>query len=226
MLPYAGGSPNDFRALQEQLPAEIGLVPGIYPGRDRRLREAPLRQMEPLVAELQAGLGPLLRRRYAILGHSMGAWVGYALCLSLRQAGLPLPEHLIVNARRAPACPDPFPPVHMLPEAAFLEAMQQRYAAIPPLLLQDPGLLSIFLPALRADMELIETFVAPAAPPLPLPLTAVGGRQDPTVTEAELQAWKSYSARSFQLHTVEGGHFFHKVPAFAELLRQSLLDDS
>ncbi len=225
VLPYAGGSPNEFRSLQEQLPAEIGLALGIFPGRDRRIREVALRRMEPLVADLEAGLGPLLRRRYAILGHSMGSWVGYALCQGLQKAGLPLPEQLIVNARRAPGCPDPFPPLHPLPEREFLSVMQHRYGAIPPVLLEDPGLLALFLPALRADMELIETYeVAPAAP-LPLPITAFGGRQDLTVTEAELAAWKASTSRSFHLRMIEGGHFFHKVPAFPDLLAQSLLED-
>lgn len=226
VLPYAGGSPNDFRVLQQQLPPEIGLATAIYPGRDIRLREPPLRRMETLVAGLQAGVEPLLRRRYAILGHSMGAWVGYALCHSLQKAGLPLPEHLFVNARRAPACPDPFPPVHHLSETEFLAAMQHRYAAIPQVLLQDPGLLSIFLPALRADMELLETFVAPPAPALPLPITAAGGLQDQTVTEADLRAWKAHTSRSFQFHMVAGGHFFHKESAFAELLGGSLSEDA
>lgn len=225
VLPYAGGSPNDFRALQQQLPAEIGLALAIYAGRDLRLREPPHRRMEPLVAEVQAGMEALLRRRYAIVGHSMGAWVGYALCLSLQKAGLPLPEHLFVNARRAPSCPDPYRPLHPLSQSEFLEAMQHRYAAIPEVLLQDPGLLSIFLPALRADMELIETFAASPAAPLPLPLTAVGGQQDRTVTEAELQAWKAYTSRSFQLHMIPGGHFFHKEAAFAALLGGSLTED-
>jgi medium-chain acyl-[acyl-carrier-protein] hydrolase len=74
-------------------------------------------------------------------------------------------------------------------------------------------------------MELIETYVAPPAPPLPLPITAFGGRQDNTVTEPELAAWKAYSSRSFHLHMIEGGHFFHKVPAFLDLLAQSLLEE-
>lgn len=225
VLPYAGGSPNEFRPLQAALPPEIGLGLVILPGRDIRLREPPFRRMEPLVAALQEGLKAHLGKRYAILGHSMGSWVGYALAQSLRKAGLPLPEQLIVNARRAPGMIDPLPPLHSLSEEDFLRLMQERYGAIPAALLEDRDMLSLFLPALRADLELIESWEAPADPPLPIPITAFGGSWDPTVSPQELLGWKQMTSRSFRSHQIEGGHFFHKEPAFLETLTSTLLDE-
>lgn len=222
-FPYAGGGANIFRLWRTQFPADIEVCPVRLPGRETRFREKPFEQLDLLVAamlpDFQQIPGP-----FSFYGHSMGAWIAYALCRALYLKGAPLPQNLFVAARRAPHLPDRAQPLHALPEAALIAQLQARYGAIPAAVLAEPELLRMFLPMLRADFSLIETWQAPPPLPLPLALWALHGKADPGVMEAEMQAWSGYSAGRFSFQAFEGEHFFLNGPnpALMQFLKTKL----
>lgn len=143
-----------------------------------------------------------------IYGHSMGAWVGYELVRRFRSMGVAMPLHLVVAARRAPQVPDGRPPIGRLDDDAFVEAVQERYGAIPDALREDRDLLKLFLPAMRGDFVLLERYVHEPGSPLDVPITALHGASDRAVDLAEVERWGELTARTFQIRTVGGGHFF------------------
>jgi medium-chain acyl-[acyl-carrier-protein] hydrolase len=151
--------------------------------------------------------------RFAFYGHSMGAWVAFELAQTLRERGLGQPTHLYVGARRAPHLPDPLSALSPLSDDDFVAEVQHRYGAIPERLLRSPGLLRIFLPALRADFALLDRYTCAERPPLDIPITAFRGLGDNTVDRAEVSAWRTHTAADFQLRQVPGGHFFHREEA-------------
>ena len=65
---------------------------------------------------------------------------------------------LFVSARRPPDEPDVLPPVHTFTDADFLDAMQTRFSAIPDAVRNEPELLALVLPILRADIRAVETY--------------------------------------------------------------------
>ncbi|MEZ4322030.1 MAG: thioesterase domain-containing protein [Myxococcota bacterium] len=208
-LPNAGGGTVDFRRWS--LP-DTDVLPACLPGRETRLHERPYRSMPPLVEDLADALPT--DRPYAMYGHSMGSWLAFELVRELRRRGHRLPTHLWVGARHAPHLPTSTPPLGRLPQAAFLEGMQARYGAIPDVLLGDPELLKTFLPALRGDVVLLDDYRYAEEAPLDVPITVFRGADDPTVSEAEARAWEAHTTGPFALHTVPGGHFFHREPDF------------
>ena len=147
----------------------------------------------------------------------MGAIIAFELARALRRTAGPSPAHLFVSGRRAPQESEPDPPVHTLPDAAFVAEIRRRYDGIPDAILQDRELMQLFLPTLRADLELIETYVyepdqpdQPDRPegPLDCPLAVFGGQQDPRTSVASLDAWRSQTRGPFTLRMFPGGHFF------------------
>lgn len=207
-LPYAGGGIAPFRAWSRELPATIDVCLVQLPGRETRLSEPAINQLERLLELLVPQMQPWLDRPYAVFGHSMGAVIGFELVRTLMQQGQPAPAHLFVSGRRAPHLPETRALVHMLPDAEFVPALQQRYNAIPELILQEPELLALFLPTLRADFTLIETYRYVGSPPLPCPLTVFGGLADPVVTQEELAAWHEHTSSAFAVRMFPGDHFF------------------
>lgn len=218
-LPYAGGGTTAYRPWIEHLPADIELCTVRLPGREMRLREKPYTNMDDLVVDLSESIEPLLDRPYALFGHSMGAWVAFALAHQLRRRSSPQPIHLFVSGRRAPQLPEAEAPLHQLPDADFVAAMVRRYDAIPQVLLQDVALLRLFLPALRADMTMIETYRYAEEPPLRCPIAAFGGWEDRRATQAGLSAWRDHSTGAFALRMFPGGHFF------IQSTRESLVEE-
>jgi medium-chain acyl-[acyl-carrier-protein] hydrolase len=186
----------------------VEICPVLLAGREARLREAPSTRLTPL-AELIAGeLEPILRGPFAIFGHSMGAWLGFEVARCLRRRYGLEPVHLYVSGRRAPHLPSALPAIHQLDGAAFLEAFQRRYQPLPDAILREPELLQLFLPTLRADLEMLETYAYNHDEPLDCPVTAFGGLRDPGVAREEVEAWRVMTSSAFRAHFLPGDHFF------------------
>lgn len=207
-LPYAGGGAVVYRPWRRLLPPSVALSIVQLPGRETRLREAPFTRMAALVAALAEAAAPLAAGPYALFGHSMGALVAFELARALRRAGAPAPRCLFVSGRRAPQLPDPEPPLHPLADGPFVGAMVRRYNAIPRVILEDVELLRLFLPTLRADFELIETYAYADEAPLACPIVALGGQDDVRARGADLEAWRAHTTASFRARQLPGGHFY------------------
>ncbi len=207
-LPNAGGGTADFHRWirHPSWSSDVQLLPARLPGRESRLAERPYRNLEPLVDDLADELPT--DEPYVIYGHSMGAWTAFELVHRLRDRSAPQPRALLVGARHAPHLPTSTPALGRLPQSEFLEGMQARYGAIPKVLLDDPELLRTFLPALRADVVALDDYRFVERPPLDLPLTVFHAPDDPTMSEAEAQAWSVHTSADFTRIPVSGGHFF------------------
>jgi medium-chain acyl-[acyl-carrier-protein] hydrolase len=207
-LPYAGGGAAVYRAWGASLPAAIGVCAIQLPGREDRLAEAPFTELRPLVDALAAAILPSLDRPFALFGHSMGALIAYELARELHRQTGALPLRLFVSGRGAPHLPPSLPPIHHLPEKAFLSELQHRYGGIPAMLWQEAELRELLLPQLRADLTLVETYAHAPSPPLPCALTAFGGTADQHVGRTSLAAWRDHVRDDISVQMFAGGHFY------------------
>jgi medium-chain acyl-[acyl-carrier-protein] hydrolase len=202
VFPHAGGGAAGYR-LDRFFPDDFEICQIQPPGREDRMGEEPLTSVAEVVDGLLPQLTPQLELPFAFLGHSMGALLAYETTRRLAARGAPVPRELFVSAYRAPHLPER-DPVHHLPDEEFLRRMDLADAAV----FEDPDLREMFLPALRADVRLCETYAYEPGEPLPCPVTALGGQSDPGVEEAELDAWRRHTAAAFTRHTFPGGHFY------------------
>jgi surfactin synthase thioesterase subunit len=207
VFPHAGGSAAAFASWRRLLPEELQLRVVEAPGHGRRLTEAAYDDMEPLVAQLGPMLAPLLARPTLFFGHSLGAAVAFATTTWLVTQRQPLPLHLFVSGRRAPSCPRARPPVAHLDDAALRRELA-RLGGTPAAVLADAELMSVFLPAIRADLHISEQFSAPPTVQVPCPLTAMVGTEDAEVGVAEVDAWRHHAGGWFRAHHLPGHHFY------------------
>lgn len=209
LFPFAGGGAAAFRGFDELLPGTVDVCPVQLPGRQARMRDTPIDDMRAMIEAMTPALVPAVRRTpYAIYGHSMGAWLAFELVRALRRLRRPLPVALFVGARRAPHRPATSPPMSDLPRDAFIAEVQRRYNAIPEALLAQPRVLDLFLPSLRADFRLLDTYRYVDEAPLDVPITVFYGQDDPLVKPAGLRAWQEHTTRPLQLRPLPAGHFF------------------
>lgn len=222
-FPHAGVGASAYRAWSAPLAGDgVDVCPVQLPGRESRLVEPPYRAIEPLVEALVEGITPYLDRPYALFGHSLGALVAFELARSLRLRGAALPGHLVASGRIAPQRRDPRPTLHDLPDAALLRRVTEL-GGIPSALRAAPELIAFQLPLLRADLAVNENYRYVPAPPLPVPITAFGGEQDPKTDDAEIRAWAEQASGRFTMRTLPGGHFFVR-DAVQQLLRYLVAD--
>lgn len=216
-FPYAGGAASLFRTWADHLPETIEVCAMQFPGREERHREPLFAEVPALIAALLPDFTPWLDCPFAFFGYSVGALIGFELARQLRQQHHPAPRHLFVAGRRAPQIPDPVPPIHDLPDDRFIAELRS-YNGTPEVVLQNAELMALFLPILRADFAMNETYAYTAQPPLDCPISALGGLEDQTVSLDGLKAWKDQTVASFDLQMFPGGHFFLKN-AQAQILK-------
>ncbi|TLQ44533.1 thioesterase II family protein [Streptomyces marianii] len=220
-LPYAGGGAAAFTEWRTVLDADCAVLPVHLPGRERRFQERPYRRMTHLVRDLVEEVGPLMNRRVVFWGHSMGAAVSVALALELARQGFPPPAHVLVSGAGSPDRRDAKDLVHVLDDAR-LAARLRQYEGTPREVLENPDLLGLVLPVIRADFELLETWSRPRPAPLPAPLTVLYGEDDRSVSAHQVDGWLSYSDRPVARRPFAGGHFFIRahVAEVAQILRE------
>jgi medium-chain acyl-[acyl-carrier-protein] hydrolase len=226
-FPCAGGGAGAYRSWVEQLAASGTEVwPLQLPGRENRLREAPIDDLGLLVGELADEFADRLGELpFALFGHSVGARVAFEFTRELRRRGGAAPVLLIVAANRPPHRPDPDPPAHTLPHDRFI-ARLRTYGGTPEAVFAEPSLMDLLFPVMRADFALAERGPWVHEPPLSCPITVFGGLADKSVRADELQPWAELTTGAFTCRMFDGGHFFLTetphlvVAAVREALRQ------
>ena len=206
-FPYAGGGASFFRTWRERLWPEIEVCAIQLPGREDRLMETPIGGLSALIDVLMDVLYPYLDSPFAFFGHSLGALISFELTRRLRRQKAPCPLQLFVSGHRAPQIPDPDPPIHQLPDADFIEELG-RFNGTPKAVLENPELMEVFMPLLRSDIRLDETYVYDHEAPLDCPITAFGGLEDEEVSREELAAWHDQTRSRFNIQMFPGDHFF------------------
>jgi medium-chain acyl-[acyl-carrier-protein] hydrolase len=216
-LPSAGTGTSMYHTWAAALP-NVEVCPIQLPGRESRMREPALTRMTLLIEALIVAMLPYLSTPFAFWGHSMGALISFELARRLIRDGQQGPRHLFIAARPAPQLRDDRPLLHAQPEPAFVEQVSIRYGALPKLILDDPELMRLFMPTLRADLAVCETYEYQDGEPLNCPISVFGGWQDNGVSPTDLEAWRVQTTAQFSLRMFAGDHFFIKS-AKSELLR-------
>lgn len=205
-LPHAGGSAHVYTALQQCLPASIELIAMDYPGHGRRAAEPLCTNAEEIARDLLASPFFKSNRVFSLFGHSMGALVAWIMARILCEQGHS-PSRLFVSARQPPCVPRLHPDLAGSNDRDFIRGMD-LYGGLPPEITRDSSALEFFLPILRADFAAVEKWSAPLSPtPLPVPISAIYGKADPSIPSGSMHAWAAYSRAGFCRVCFEGGHF-------------------
>lgn len=222
-FPYAGASAQVFRSWQTQLGPEIEMCLVHLPGRGHRINEPCFTRLEPLVNTIADAIVPETRGPFAFYGHSMGAIISFELARELQRRQLAAPAHLFVSGRLPPS----EPPGHRsfdLPLEQFIAELRELNGT-PADLLLNPDTRDLFLPVLRADFEIVDTYTYKDGPPLACPFSVYGGIADDRVPVEQLSGWQAHTSAQCRVRVLPGDHFFiqdHKSE-FIEVLRRDLL---
>jgi medium-chain acyl-[acyl-carrier-protein] hydrolase len=208
-LPYSGAGAAIFRAWAAPLAPDIEVVAIQLPGRETRRQEPLLTNLPALIQALTPVLCPYLDRPFVLFGHSVGALICFELARQLRRIDHREPFHLVVSGRPAPQLPALTPAIHQLPDADFLQELR-RYNGTPEIVLQNVELMNLFMPILRADLAINETYVYTPERPFDFSMTVLGGLHDPQVSEIDLASWREQTNSKFSLKMLPGDHFFLK----------------
>ncbi len=217
-LPHAGAGAAGFYRWKRLLAGTVAVCPVMLPGRERRLGEAAGTDARVLAAGLLAPVRGLLGEPYAVFGHSMGALLGYEFARQIAEAGLPGPRWLFASGRNAPQLAPAHRGLHLLGEERFLGALRERFGSSQDEVLADPEMRALFLPILRADLQVVETYEFHDGPRLACPVAVFAGERDGSVTEPGLRGWGEVTSAGCSVERFAGDHFYCLGEGQGELL--------
>ncbi|MEV0538184.1 thioesterase domain-containing protein, partial [Kitasatospora sp. NPDC050463] len=116
------------------------------------------------------------------------------------------PVALFASGRRAPSA--------VREETLYQESDRALVAEVRSLggtdsrMLDDPELLDMVLPAMRADYTAVMTYRCRPDAVIDSPLHVLIGDDDPQVDRDEALRWKEHTGASFALEVFPGGHFY------------------
>ncbi|MCX6406063.1 MAG: alpha/beta fold hydrolase [Propionibacteriales bacterium] len=219
VLPHAGGSASYYRPLGALLP-EVEVWAVQYPGRQDRYGEEQLPSIDRLADEVAARLSSqAAERSLALFGHSMGAVVAFEVTRRLEGLGVAV-AHLVVSGRGAPDwTPPPGGPTDDDALVTELLRLSGTHAAV----LDDPDLLALVLPAVRADYAIVREYRASADARVATSLTVLHARDDPLVPAEALDGWRDASSGPVSFLAFLGGHFYlvERAAEVADVLRRA-----
>ena len=207
-FPYAGGTSAMFTRWRMALPDWINICPVVFPGRESLIKQPAETDFTTLADKLATGLLPQLKgKRFALYGHSMGAWFAHDLAIMASTLGF-APSALLVSGQRAPQIAYPFTPNREMNDATLLDFILS-FGGIDTELLNNQAWVSWMLELLRADLSLCETHPPVTMDtPLDCELHLFANDSDPLVKLEAQMAWRQQTSGGFSHTQHKGGHFF------------------
>jgi len=225
-LPYAGGSATIYHQWKKYLHHRIQLCPVELAGRGKRFSENCYDSLADAVCDIYQSIKPELNTAsYSFFGHSMGSILVYELVRKINALPHPRPVHLFLSGRYPPHIIKREKNYHQLPDDEFKSEII-KMGGTPPEVFEHHELLAIFLPLLRADYKIIETYqYTPEDLDFNCGITLFNGKADQEVSGDEMLEWRRYSQAECRLYEFEGGHFFihEHMEDIVEIINNTLI---
>lgn len=196
---HAGSGVAPFRKLAQAL---IGwdVRALCLPGRERRLAETPMDDLDEVIRRVSRQTEQLVRgRSYLVVGSCTGAIVAAALVERLEKHQPPV-ALIVLNC----VAPHTRTPRRELDDNVILRHLADE-GATPSDILDDQEYGPLLVQAYQADMRLAQRRTIRFD--RPTPIIALSGGND-TLDPAQVAAWKKVTTGGVDVYTVEhGGHF-------------------
>lgn len=217
-FPHTGGGAHAYADWGQSFSGWLEVHSVAYPGRGSRLGDAFCESLEAVATECCAAIRMIADRPLFLLGHSFGALVAIEVALRLEADGL-TPLRVFASSMAPPQLMSRWSlSLTAMPDAQLLTALARRgwlSAAVGKI--GGPAVVKYGLPPLRVDLRLLESYkYFPAIKSMPI--TAIGGELDGSVSRVELDAWSIWSNSEFEVKIVRGGRHFH-IETHVELMR-------
>ena len=226
-IPHAGSGAALFHPWRP-----LGRVASVwavrFPGRENRIAEPPLTSIHAMADALAAPVSQIPGQAMLLFGHCSGALVAYELATRLARLRPQLDDLLlIISSQRAPFGRGELAgeSVARIPQSELVERLR-ALGGTPEAVLQNPRLMALMEPTIRADLLAVEQYRPKVPQVLPYDIVVIAAKGDQVISEDSLTAWRHCTSGSFEIKWFDGEHFFIKddkaLPAYLAQIIQSM----
>lgn len=209
-FPYAGGSTSIYYPWSQLLSQTLNVCGVQFPGKGGALFEPPIRSMEGLIKNAYKALNSdnAFDGDYYLFGHSLGAKVVIMLTIEIARRKKRLPNKIFLSGSSSPEEKVRRTISKDMNDDEFVSLLREMKGT-PEEVLNNKELLSLCLPAIRADFEISESFTSPA-PETKIPVEAVVlySDSDVHVLSEHVFKWQNFVEPKINFIKIDGDHFF------------------
>lgn len=215
LFPHAGSGAIIYRDWDRLLPDDIGHQAVTLPGRHDRRDEPAFEEWDPLLEALHDAVqSDLDDRPYAFFGHCLGAQLAFRLTVRAAELGDPGPVLIGMSGWCPVGFFNPTEEQARMPHDELIEWIK-KLGSFPAEVYDNPEMLALVVPALRADLRVSAKYVDDGVG-VPCPVVSYGGRDDPLMRfPGAMAAWVSRTPDYLGNSEFPGGHFFIDTHALA-----------
>lgn len=205
---HSGGYAAQYSTWANFLPGEIDCIVCERPGSGLRIQEERCSDWTMVVEDAWDIIQDKIDMPYILFGHSLGGSIAFELCKKIHSINAQMPVCLAIGDREAPSYP-PDLVRYDLSDELFKDTLINEYN-LSPEIVENEELMSFFLPALRADFALADTYSSSQKPfsgVINCPI-AVFRPADTNDSVAAQTGWKNETTADFQMINMSGDHFF------------------
>lgn len=207
-FPYAGGSAGVYTSWKSKLDNSIELRPVELSGRGRRYKLPLYENMEKMINDVYNEIrGELDTMPYVFFGHSMGSLIAYELYYKIKETKHNPPVHIFFSGHKAPHMKKTEKDLHNLSDEEFKKEILS-IGGTPEELFDYPELVDLFIPILRADYKVVDTYkYKEKDEKIDCNISIFNGEDD--IDEiCDLKEWKIHTSKGCKEYLFRGGHFF------------------
>lgn len=208
LFPHAGSGATIYKDWGGLLPPSVAHQCVQLPGRQQRRNEPTFTEMAPLVEALYEAFTAELddNRPYAFFGHCMGAQLAYRLTVHLERDNRVGPVLLGVSGWAPEGFLTPTLEQAHMPEPELRQWIVDL-GSLPAEVLENPDLLAVIIPVLRADLVVCSTY-RDDAEKISCPVVSFSGKPDPLMPHNTMPSWAGRTASYLGNSEFSGGHFY------------------
>jgi len=141
------------------------------------------------------------------LGHSLGSLVAFETMKCMRNNDIALPDLAFFSGRKAPAVNTGRNNRSLLSDTDLLACLSAM-GGIPEYFLQYPDFLSFYLPIIRNDLSLNDTYCYKSSPQFDIPFVIMNGSEDENIGPDPVLSWKQHTSAACYQEWLDGNHFY------------------
>jgi surfactin synthase thioesterase subunit len=204
LLPFAGGGASDMQRLRVELQKSYPTYCLELPGRGRRWREPFIINIDDAIDDLYSQI--CIDREAVIVGHSLGAYLGYKVAHQLSQS---IRVQFFALSNISPSAENSIAGnVSLSSSNEKILRLAGNHESLDKLRSHSMELYTLAMAVLRHDLVLSDSFLSCMdKPKLPCDIHLLYGL-DECYSEEKLLQWNIFTDKKLKIHTVKGDHFF------------------
>lgn len=204
---HAGGGASAYISWQEKFGDSIDVLPVQLPGRENRISEPLIRDMDEAATKIADDIIPFIRGcRFAVFGHSMGGLIAFELACELEKRGL-YPECCFISASAFDEYIESEKSKYLSDEDFIRRVELYEAVSEGSGIFEYPEIRDVYINILRADFDLVEDHVYDGKK-VSCPVYAFCGDSDKEESIENMHSWESSTEKYVEYRSFSGNHFY------------------